>query len=438
MTRRRTVGFAASGVLALALGVTAVELTGRAGVLTADASPVPTARVTRGSLDLTVHALGEVRASQSKTLSAPSVGGMLRLLRLAETGSAVHAGDVLMEFDPTEQQYALEQALSQLAEAEEQIAKMHADTEAQAAADQVTLLTARFDLRRAELDAIEDQRLIAANDYAKRRLALDEAKRGLAQVEADVTSRAETSRAGLAVDEAKRATAQLAADRARQNIESLVVKAPIDGFVVVRENRDAAGGFMFSGMTLPEYRAGDNVFAGRPVADVVDISRLEIHAKISELESDNVKKGEPADVRSDEVPDVSLTAKVSTVSGMSQSGDFFGSNGPLREFDVTLQIDQVGAPVRPGTSVQLVLQGARVDGALLLPRQAIFEKNGKPVVYLRTRDGFQVRDVRPVHRTEDRVAVEGVDEGAEVALVNPETAARTASKPAASMPGAKK
>ncbi len=95
-------------------------------------------------------------------------------------------------------------------------------------------------------------------------------------------SRAEASKAALVLVEERRAKAELSATRAQQNIESLVIKAPIDGHVVVRENRDAAGGFFFRGMTLPEYRAGDNTFAGRPVADVFDLSAMEMRVKVGE------------------------------------------------------------------------------------------------------------------------------------------------------------
>jgi hypothetical protein len=43
------------------------------------------------------------------SLAAPSTGGGLRLIRLADTGTAVKAGDVVMEFDPAAA-VALEQA----------------------------------------------------------------------------------------------------------------------------------------------------------------------------------------------------------------------------------------------------------------------------------------------------------------------------------------
>jgi multidrug resistance efflux pump len=410
--------------------------------LTGHDSAIPTARVVRGSLELSLRTVGELRASTVKGLTAPAVGGMLRLVKIADTGTQVHAGDVVMEFDPTEQQYTREQSLSQLAEADQEIAKIKADGETQVAQDEVALLTARFDVRRAELMAISNPAILPANEVEKRKLSLDEARRKLEQVQADVQLRAATSRASLAVSEAKRSRAKMAADRAEHAIDSLIVTAPIDGYVVVRDNRDASGGIFFSGMTLPSYRAGDNVFAGRPILDVFDISNLEIRGKVNEQERNNVAPGQTATVESDSLPGETLTATVSAVSGMVQSGGMFGgSGGPLREFDVTLTLDHSTDRLRPGTSVHLLIAGTKVDDVLHVPRQAVFEKNGKSVVYLRVGNRFEIRPVTLKYRNETRVALEGLEAGAEVALINPDqvpVSSAAGTKSGATAPGGPK
>jgi cobalt-zinc-cadmium efflux system membrane fusion protein len=97
--------------------------------------------------------------------------------------------------------------------------------------------------------------------------------------------------------------------------------------------------------------------------------------------------------------------------------------GPLRQFDVTLRLDHPDARLRPGTSVRVVVTGSEVRDALVVPRQALFQKNGKPVVYVRAGERFEAREVKVTHRTESRIALEGLAERTEVALVNPEVAA---------------
>ena len=428
MTRRHKL---AGGLIAMALLALAALGAARVVGSRAAAAPpidplIPTTRVTRGPLELSVYANGELRASKSAMLTAPSVGGTLRILRLLDPGESVKAGDVVAEFDPTEQQYLLEQARSELDEAEQQIVKKKADLDVQSAEDRVALLTARFDVRRAELDNVADRELVSANEYAKNQLALDQAKHRLEQIAADSKTRVDTNRAALALVEERRAKAEVAATRAQQNIDSLVLRAPIAGLVVIRDNRDASGGFFFSGMTLPTYRAGDNTFAGRPIADVFDLSGMALRVQVGEQNRPNVIVGQQATVWPDALPASPLTAKVTAIAGLASS-DFFDVTGPVRQFDVTLTLDRADPRLRPGTTVKVLLAGRRIDNLLQVPLQAVRLKNGKPAVYVRTASGFEPREVTVAHRTESRAGLAGIDENAVVALVDPVAASSTSS-----------
>ena len=85
-------------------------------------------------------------------------------------------------------------------------------------------------------------------------------------------------------------------------------------------------------------------------------------------------------------------------------------------------------------TARVVIAGDRLAGVQHLPRQVLFEEEGKPVVYVKTANGFAPTPVKVVRRTESRVVVEGLAADAEVALTNPERqgtarAARPASAP---------
>src|SRR5262249_48952243 len=109
---------------------------------------------------------------------------------------------------------------------------------------------------------------------------------------------------------------------------------------------------------------------------------------------------------------------------------------PLRTFEVTLELEHADPKLRPGTSVDLLLPGQHLENVLLLPRQAVFEKEGKPIVYERVGTGFQARSIKVVNRTESHVVVEDVAQGTEVALVSPESFGKTnTTKPASPGPG---
>ena len=384
---------------------------------------VPTARVTKGPLKLTVHATGELRAGRTVTMVTPPVGGMLRIVTLVQTGVPVKAGDVVVEFDPADQQYALEQAKSELDEAEQTIVKIKADAAVQGSQDEVALLTARFDVRRGELDTTANE-FVGALEAQKNMLSLEEARRRLAQLLEDVKSRAATNQASLAVSLEKRNKAQLAMQRAQQVIDSLVVRAPFGGVVSVKENRDASGGMIFWGMVLPEYRAGDQIWPGRPVADVIESGRMEVRAKIDESDRLNLADGQSAIVEVDALPGETFKARIGQLSGLASRANFFESASVTRLFDVSLQFDTPDPRLKAGGSVSVTLDGKEMPNALHVPRQSVFDKNGKNYVFVRAGERFEERDVKVEQRTESRVVISGLSEGTEIALVDP--TARTA------------
>ena len=405
----------------VAMAAIAVTFATGAPVIPERRSIVPTARVVRGPLKLTVYATGELRAGRTVNLMAPPAGGTLRIVKLLQTGTAVKKDDVVLEFDAADQQYALEQAKTDLAEAEQQIVKMKADQAVQASQDKLDLLTARYNVRRGELDTAGNE-FIGAIDAQKNQLTLDEARRRLKQLEEDQSARTATSTAALAVVQERRNKAQMAMERAQGIIDNLEVKAPVDGVVSVKENRDGQF-FFFTGMILPQYREGDSTFSGRNIADIVESGKMEVRAKVTEVDRDNLQTGQAATVQVDALPGRTFNAKVGPLSASASRGNFFETSA-VRQFDISLDLEKPDPAMRAGSSLRVVIDGREIKDALHVPRQAVFDKNGKNYVFLQIGDRFDRRDVKVVNRTESRAVISGLNEGDVIALVDPDVAAQ--------------
>jgi multidrug resistance efflux pump len=388
---------------------------------------IPTAVVKRGQLDMKVYTDGELHARRSVMIVAPSVSGTLRIIRLTPTGTHVPAGAVAVEFDPSEQQYNLQENRFDLGEAEQEIAKAKADAAVQAAKDDVELLKAKFDVRRAELDVSKNE-LVSAIDAKKNLLALEEAKRHLAQLEQDIKSHSISNQAALDVALEKERKARLLMAQAESNIQSMSVKTTIEGLVSVKENERASGGFYFPGMKLPEFREGDQVGPGTLVAEVMNLDQMEIQCKVDEGDRANMNAGSPVEAHVSALPGRIFPAKVESVAGMASRGMPW-SGTTTSKFDVSITLDKSDPEIRPGLTVQAVVEGGQTKGLLLLPPQALFDKDGKPFVYMEQGSSFVERQVKVTRRTESQVAIEGVSEGTVVALVNPE---QEAGKPGSS------
>jgi multidrug resistance efflux pump len=414
MKRRLLVLVLSLGVVAIATGI-AVWALAPDLALAPDAA-IPTAAVERGTLAVTVHLNGELQAGRTVSLTPPQAGMALRLVTLLETGRSVQAGDLVMAFDPADQQHLLEQNHLQVLEAEQEIIRLRADAEVRAAQADVELLTARFDVRRAEMDNATPAHLIGAIEARTRALRLEEARRRLAELEGSATSREAVDRASLATLQQRLNTANLTAARARNVIDRLEVRAPIDGFIVVRENRDTTNMF-FTGMILPEYKVGDSVLQGRLVAEIIDTTQLLVRARVVEQDRPNLKPGQTARVHSDALGGDWLPARVENVAGLATRQPSDGPS-PIRRFDVTLRLDNPER-LRPGTSVRIVVEGPSLTDVLHVPRQAVVDRGGDTVVHVLDEGGFLATRVTVTGRNEGRVAIEGVPEGARVALLDP-------------------
>ena len=128
---------------------------------------------------------------------------------------------------------------------------------------------------------------------------------------------------------------------------------------------------------------------------------------------------EKVDVRVDALGGEVVPATVKTVAATASREEWWSSDAS-QKFGATFEIAHPEPRLRPGFTAQLTILSGQVQAALLVPRQAVFVKEGKPVVYVKSASGFAPQQVHIKAVSESRAAVDGLNEGAEVALVNPE------------------
>jgi HlyD family secretion protein len=379
--------------------------------------PVPLATVKRGEIDLRVHSAAELRASHSTMLAAPAVGGdALQIIQLVRTGKLVKKGDVIVEFDPSEQRYKLEQNQSEMLQAEQEITKAKADALVLAAEDKVALLKARYNVSRAESD-VKKKELLSKIEAQKNDLALTQTKRVLDQLEKDVESHKASGQASIFLAQEKSNKAKLGMEQAQQNLDKMRVVAPMDGLVSIQKNVNASGGFFFTGMSLPDYHPGDQVQPGSAIAQVVDPLGMDLVSKVNEQEHSNIRTGQTVQVAFDALPGRVYQGTVKSVGGMSTHQFFEASTGG--SFDVSIQLTNPDPHLRSGFTAQVVFVGDTQKNVLYIPRQAVFLKDGKPMVYSKKGGGYEQREIKILSETESRASITGLDEGTQVALIDP-------------------
>jgi HlyD family secretion protein len=374
------------------------------------AADVPTTRVKRGDVALTVTAKGELRGGNSEELAAPMTGeGELHIIVLQKAGDVVKEGDVVVQFDTTDQAFKLREAEADLAEAEQQVIKAKADGAA-LQENSYALLKAKADVRQAELDCRKNPTLSAI--VAKQNdLALQSVRDRLAQLEQDVANFKATNEAGIAIQDAARSKAQVQAATARRNIEGMTVHAHRTGYVAIRQNPNINWGYR--GMTLPPFRVGDRVNPGMVIAEIPDLNSWVLGANIGELDRGHLGAGEPVEIQIVAVPFHKFNGHIK---------DMGGTTGPPwdRHFECKITLDDPAPELRPGMNANLVVHAETLRNVLSVPGQAVFDSDGRTFVWAKSGSGFAPADVKLVRRTESQAVITGISEGRVVALANPQ------------------
>ncbi len=423
MSSRALVNVAATLAVLAILAWGAIRIAKTAGA-TATAEP-PSTQIKRGPVAITVTARGDLQGGKPEMLIAPMVGqDALVVTSLRQPGELVAAGDIVAQFDTTQQEYNLREAEADLAEAQQKIVQTEADNQASDEETSYAVEAAKTQVRLAELEVGKNE-LLARTQARDNEIALEAAQNRLRQAEQDLANKKKTTAAGLAIQRAAENKARVMAEMARKNIESMTLKARAAGYVSLQTNTFGLN-IITTGMTLPIIRVGDSVRPGMPVAQLFDLQSWEVSATVPELDRGHLAEGQPASVGVVALAGKSFSGHVKSLgnaSGMPWD----------RKFECRVALDQAGPELRPGMSTNLVITAQKLDDVLWAPSQALFERDGRPFVYLKTPSGFTPRDVSLVKRGESQVVVTGVNQGDVVALSNPSEQAKPAFQQAGAM-----
>ena len=338
------------------------------------------AEVLRGDLVVKTHLRGELRAVRSLTLTAPNIGTQSQITQLAPTGALAKRGNLIFELDDSERVAALEDSLLSVEQIQENLKKAEAELEIRKSQDEVEIVQANFQVRRAELE-VQRNELLAPIDARKNELTLEEAQRRNQKLEADIKNRLQQREAELAVLREQLNKAQLDVERDERRIEQSRVLAPLTGLVSVLQNRsEGRGGF---GQSLPEIREGDQIPAGMSVAQLLDLSEMELLTRVEESERANLREGQEVFIRLDAIPDKTVSGTIKRL-GTTASANIF-SGEAIKKFECVIGIDmrqllevigaeperieRILATARQNAAVGFGSQGNRQQNRAQQPRQ---------------------------------------------------------------------
>jgi HlyD family secretion protein len=352
----------------------------------------------------------------------PSVGGTARggrgdfslvLQEVARSGVHIRKGDVVAEFDRQYMLLRLDDYRDTVSQSASAVKALKADLEAARKAHQQTIDVAKADLEKARLD-MQTIEVASAIDAERLRLNLEEAQARLKQLEAEVKHFEASQRSELRNAELQLKQAELELRRAEANADRMLLKAPIDGLVVMQST--------FRGGEFDQIKQGDQLFPGQPFMQIVDPSSMIINATVNQADVERLRIGQKARVRFDAFPDLELPARVHAIGTVAKSSRFRADW--VKEMAVSLKLEQMDPRVIPDLSVSADVLLESGDGTVLVPREAITQDaDGRASVWVRSGNRWDRREVELGLISNTKVAIQsGLREGEVVALETPTAA----------------
>jgi membrane fusion protein (multidrug efflux system) len=280
-----------------------------------------------------------------------SVSGKVVAMEVRDN-QRVQAGQVLFRLDPAPFQTAVNEAQAALDDSRTQVEALRANYRQ----GQAELNSARAQLTYATREAARQKALVAEgissqNQYDQAVLAARTAQQGIStsqQKNASVAANL-SGDVNAPIDQqpaVKRAQAAL--DHARLNLAYTVIRASQDGIVT----------------KVNQLQVGDYVSASKPVFSLVG-NHIWIEANFKENQLNHMRVGQPATIKVDAFPDLSLTGRLASFS--AGTGNSFALLPPenatgnwvkvVQRLPVEFELDKIPAdvPLHTGLSVEVTV-----------------------------------------------------------------------------------
>jgi multidrug efflux pump subunit AcrA (membrane-fusion protein) len=369
---------------------------------------LPVARVKRGPFERKVRAEGVLKAEKATPLSATGQDMTFKIGWIAEDGARVKKGEVVVRFDSSDTEKALEAGEADHATAGKKAVKEGAESGAAIANLGRDADHARRELETARTFQSKDPELFSRHEIIEADIDVDLAGRREGFARGTKTVREGLSRSNLDLLSIEGRKASLKIGKAKKEMAALEVVAPHDGIVVLQ--RDWKG-------DTPQ--VGQTVWSGFPLAEIPDLSKLQAEVFVLEADAGGLAAGKAASVVVESRTETPVPAKVAKVEALAKPRI---RGVPVQYFGATLDLGkQDPETMKPGQRVFALLDLGEEKNALSVPRQAVFEKEGKRVVYRKAGRGFSPVEVTLGASALGRVIVTaGLAEGDVIALADPE------------------
>ena len=374
-----------------------------------DEDPIPVASLEKGPYQMEIPALGEITGLESVPVPTPSTrSGGLKVAWLIPEGSFVKEGDVVIRYDSTDAQLNLEKQQNTL-EANQQRTKITTST--QATNDKVLVIDrtdAEKDYEYAMTVLPQDETIFSKWDIIEAKINAGFAKEKINFLTNKGRVQKRIGRADQQILSIEKNKAQSELSIAQQTLNALDLKAPKDGLLLYRRDRNR------------EPQVGDENQAGQVVVELVDLNALQARMYVLERDAGSLAKEKEVVIILDSIPEKFFKGSVRSITALAQPLE---RNSPLKYFTCEVTIRDAGQDLRrikPGMALKAMVVLEKYDSCFVVPASAVTSKGTENLVYIKQGNKFVARAVKLGASGHGQATIlDGVKEKELVAMRNP-------------------
>lgn len=360
--------------------------------------------VERGVLVVDVDVSGTLRAVDSIPIGPPAIPGVwsYKIAMMAPEGEEVAEGQPILAFDTSELDRRLEGKQSERDSAAEQLELKRSAARVAQEDARLALAEAEAAQHKAALKAEAPPEVTAVLELEKARLDLELATAKVAYLQRKGQSARRSEQAELERWRSQRDRAEGRVAEITTAVAQLTITSPRAGTVIYETNWQGE-----------KKKVGDGTWRGETLLQVASLAQMEAEGEVDEVDASRVAVGQPVSLRLDAQADVELRGSIREISRTVQRQS---PDNPLKVVRLKLALEaREGARLRPGMRFRGNVETARIEGALLVPLEAIVATPAGPVAHRRTAAGSEPVPVTLGRRNAEQVEVtEGLAEGDEI------------------------
>lgn len=369
-----------------------VVLVGYYGVnaLFTKAYEIPTYKVAKEPFVISLNESGTIDAVRNTTISAPRIRG-LQITWLVPEGNNVKAGDPVVKFDASQQIADLSEHQSNL--------KINKNT-LERAKKEYTIQEKQL-----KLDLERSKRNYDEKKHDAPRIA-EEAKMEYELAQLNFDAKLEQLKADVEKAEVEVQRSQDKVNLAQKELDQMTLTAPFPGLVVYLE--------IWKGGSISKVQEGDSPWSGQGLINIPDLSEMMVKTTVSEVDASKVEIDQKVVVKLDAIADKVYTGKITEKSTLARKKDH---ESKINVFDIEVLIDSPDDKLKPGMSASTEIIVEQLDSLLSVPLEAVFEKQGRTIVYSKGKDEIEVELGRKNDMSIEIVS--GLEVGDEICLLDP-------------------